>query len=195
MNNMNTANEFRDLLKKLKTETASLKDAEQTGKDGVNGPLYCEDVDIKMENSPLFLKSYTAEPIAEQEKYSVNVWDAHKEVILFGMLCSIVAVIIGILVAAKYITFAGTAGFGISFIIMIWSVFSRTGVKRKNENFSEDKMKFLAERVSLLEQKISAVKTGGSGFDVSRKRAQILEEKIEELRVLVKALIKSVESK
>lgn len=190
-------NDFKDLLKKLKSEVRPFYEGGSVKRPSPEaGPL-----DVPAPSSEE-KKPAAANPAAQERSYPPRAEktaangrgrEDHREIILLGVLCSIIAVIIGVVVPVNYLTVVGSIGFAICLLAMAWQVIPNSSFKSKAGAETLDKIQELSERVSMIERKLSVMKTGYPGLDVSKTRAHDLDEKIEELRVLVKSLAKTVQ--
>lgn len=129
------------------------------------------------------------------DKLSVTAWAEIKETILFGMLGSLTAALGGVLAGFEYLVIAGIAIFSLFSLVMAVAI-SRLVL---NSQRPAQESNGLAERVDALSKRVEvlssrAVSNGahaqpqaGGGGD------RELEQKVEELRTMVKSLSKAVE--
>jgi hypothetical protein len=122
------------------------------------------------------------------------IWSENKETMLFGILASLVAILGGILAGHEYLMLVGTMSFLLFTLITVLTLLGYYfNFRRENP---EDRS--LAERVDQLSRRLEALSVK-SPFRQSYNLpgAQVkdmeLEQKVEELRTLVKSLAKAVE--
>ncbi|OGS08373.1 MAG: hypothetical protein A2270_02805 [Elusimicrobia bacterium RIFOXYA12_FULL_51_18] len=122
------------------------------------------------------------------------IWSENKETMLFGILASLVTIMCGILAGLDYIVLIGAVSFMLFSFITVLVLFSYClNFKRKN---SEEGL--LGERVDQLSRRLEALTVKGvSSQPRSLPEASVkdkeLEQKVEELRMLMKSLAKAVE--
>ena len=122
-------------------------------------------------------------------------WNENKEIMLFGALTALVALLGGILAGLDYLVLIGAVVFLLFSFMMLLHLFghyltSRRGITG-NQGLAE-RVDALSRRIEMLSTKaVSGAGPGYAGTHPDRERE--LEHKVEELRVLVKTLAKSVE--
>lgn len=124
-----------------------------------------------------------------------TVWSENKESMLFGMLASLTAALGGILAGLDYLVLIGAVVFSLFSMVMLVTLF-RSSLNSRRAGVEAPG---LADRVDALSKKVemlsSRAASGGGGplSAGSPDRERELEQKVEELRVLVKTLAKAVE--
>lgn len=122
------------------------------------------------------------------------IWSENKETMLFGVLASLVAILGGILSGLDYVVLIGAVSFMLFSFIMCLTLFGYyLNFRRRN---SEEGV--LSERVDQLSRRLEALTAKGltgqfQGGLPPRGKDKELEQKVEELRMLVKSLSKVVE--
>ena len=150
--------------------------------------------------SERFVRAYRHEPTRGglSESGGPNViWSENKETMLFGVLASLIAALGGILAGLDYLVWIGAVVFMLFSFMMFLALFGYyLNFRRKGPSEAG-----LAERVDALSRKIEmlsgrAVSGGGAAYQSpGQERERELEHRVEELRVLVKSLAKSVEQR
>jgi len=200
---MSESGEFNELFKKLKTEVDVNPGARYSGEAA--GPLtssYPQSAGLSvkqhggfafganMSGSDKNIQRRTMREDLVQRKISLGLSD-DKEIVLLGILSSIIVIIIGALASMGYLIAVGSAGFIISILVMARAVFYYVYEVKKTGSGGGGKE--LAERINSLENRMVSLKSSSSGRDISGERSRELEEKIEELRSIVKSLTKASE--
>jgi len=125
------------------------------------------------------------------------VWSENKEVMLFGMLTSLVAALGGVLSGLDYLVLIGAVVFMLFSFMMLLALFGQYLNSRRSAEAGgplADRVEALSRRVETLSSK--AVFSGGSAYsEAGTPYERELERKVEELRVLVKSLSGSVEGR
>jgi len=122
-----------------------------------------------------------------------SAWSENKESMLFGMLASLTATLSGILAGFEYLVLIGAVVFSLFSIVMLLTLL-RVALKSGRNGESSG----LADRVDALSRKVEMLSSraaGGGGGPSSAgnpDKERELEQKVEELRVLVKTLAKAV---
>jgi hypothetical protein len=129
------------------------------------------------------------------DKLSGTAWAEIKETILFGMLGSLTAALGGVLAGFEYLVIAGIAIFSLFSLVMAVAIFRLV----LNSQRPAQEANGLVERVDALSKRVEVLssravsggvhaqpQSGGSGD-------RELEQKVDELRILVKSLSKAVE--
>jgi len=129
------------------------------------------------------------------DKLSGTAWAEIKETILFGMLGSLTAALGGVLAGYEYLVIAGIAIFSLFSLVMALAIFRLV----LNSQRPPQEANGLIERVDALSKRVEvlssrAVSNGAHpqpqpGAAADRE----LEQKVDELRILVKSLSKAVE--
>ncbi len=147
-----------------------------------------------------FTRAYRREPTRGgfSESGGPNViWSENKETMLFGVLASLIAALGGILAGLDYLVWIGAVVFMLFSFMMFLALFGYyLNFRRRGPSETG-----LAERVDALSRKVEMLSgravSGGSASYQSpgQERERELEHRVEELRVLVKSLAKSVEQR
>lgn len=122
------------------------------------------------------------------------IWSENKEAMLFGVLASLVAIFGGILAGLDYVTLIGAVSFLLFSFIMCLTLFGYYLSFRRRD--SEEGR--LGERVDQLSRRLEAMAMKGAAGPLpgglpGRGKDAELEQKVDELRTLVKSLAKAVE--
>jgi len=123
-------------------------------------------------------------------------WSENKESILFGMLATLTAALGGILAGLDYLVIIGAVFFSCFSLVMAIALFGICLNFRRGGGETSglaDRIDALSRKVEMLSSRAAA--PGGSSHPAGssdREREVELEHKVEELRVLVKALTKAV---
>jgi hypothetical protein len=203
---MKNKNELKDLLDRLKRE---VKDSpasgptwqEKTFSNGFMGAPYAGDMPAadpraeRPERPQVPGRSLSQPPERMRGPDGANlIWSENKETMLFGILASLVAVLGGILAGLDYLILAGTVSFMLFAMITALTLLSYYfNFRRENP---EDRS--LAERLDHLSRRVEALSVKslpGQSYSPPGAHAKDweLEQKVEELRTLVKSLAKVVE--
>lgn len=122
-------------------------------------------------------------------------WSENRESMLFGMLASLTAALGGILAGFDYLVLIGSVFFSFFSAVMLLALFnSCLNFRRAGADGPglSERVDALSKRIELLSTK--AVSAGAGPLPAgSHDRERELEQKVEELRVLVKTLAKAVE--
>jgi hypothetical protein len=122
------------------------------------------------------------------------IWSENKETMLFGVLASLIAILGGILAGLDYVTLIGSVSFMLFSFMTVLALFGYyLNFRKKN---SEEGV--LGERVEQLSRRLEALAAKGSASypqaaSGARVRDKELEQKVDELRMLVKSLAKIIE--
>lgn len=120
-----------------------------------------------------------------------NLWSENKEIVLFSLLASAVLSIVGIISSVDYLTLVGAIGFLLASIVVFLLMFNYAGTVKKDGPSNDG----LEMRIEELSQKMESMNVGeysSNSFSPSDERVQEMEGKIEELRTIVKSLMKAV---
>jgi hypothetical protein len=129
------------------------------------------------------------------DKLSVTAWAEIKETILFGMLGSLTAALGGVLAGFEYLVIAGIAIFSLFSLVMAVAI-SRLVL---NSQRHTQETNGLAERVDALSKRVEVLSSRAVSDGVhpqpqfSSVADRELEQKVEELRTMVKSLSKAIE--
>ncbi len=120
------------------------------------------------------------------------VWSENKESILFGMLSTLTAALGGVLAGLDYLALIGAVFFALFSLVMVLALLRVCMNFKRGGEVSVG----LGDRVDALSRKVemlsSRAASGGGGPVPAGGRDRELEQKVEELRVLVKSLTKAV---
>ena len=129
------------------------------------------------------------------DKLSVSAWAEIKETILFGMLGSLTAALGGVLAGFEYLVIAGIAIFSLFSLVMAVAI-SRLVLNwqrpAQDPNGLVERVDALSKRVEVLSSRAVSggahpqPQPGGAGD-------RELEQKVEELRTMLKSLSKAIE--
>ncbi|MDD5208559.1 MAG: hypothetical protein PHV36_04185 [Elusimicrobiales bacterium] len=122
-----------------------------------------------------------------------TAWGENKEIILFGMLASLIAALGGVLAGIEYLVVVGAVFFSFFSLALLLALF-RFSLSQRGQSAEAAG---LAERVDALSRKVEmlSAKAATEGLappSGSPARDTELENRVEELRVLVKSLTKAV---
>lgn len=129
------------------------------------------------------------------DKLSGTAWAEIKETILFGMLGSLTAALGGVLAGFEYLVIAGVAIFSLFSLVMAFAI-SRLVLDSQRpaqeSNGLAERVDALSKRVEMLSSRavsggVHTQPQAGGGGD------RELEQKVEELRTMVKSLSKAIE--
>jgi len=129
------------------------------------------------------------------DKLSGTAWAEIKETILFGMLGSLTAALGGVLAGFEYLVIAGIAIFSLFSLVMAVAIFRLV----LNSQRPAQESNGLIERVDALSKRVEVLSSravsGGAHPQTQSGGAgdRELEQKVDELRILVKSLSKAVE--
>jgi 5-bromo-4-chloroindolyl phosphate hydrolysis protein len=124
------------------------------------------------------------------------IWSENKEAMLFGVLASLVAILGGIMNGLDYVILIGAVSFMLFSFVMCLTLFGYyLNFKRKNSQEG-----LLSERVEQLSRKLEALSAKGlhspsQGLTPAQGKDRELEQKVDELRILVKSLARAVDGK
>lgn len=123
------------------------------------------------------------------------VWSENNESILFGMLATLAALMVGVLAGLDYLVLIGTVFFSFISLVMLLTLFR---VCLSSKRAGGEAQGALADRVDALSRKVEMLSSRAASGGVGQFSAggtgneRELEHKVEELRVLVKSLTKAV---
>ncbi|OGS10683.1 MAG: hypothetical protein A2234_04755 [Elusimicrobia bacterium RIFOXYA2_FULL_58_8] len=124
-------------------------------------------------------------------------WRENKEIILFGMLSSLIGALGGVLAGFEYVILTCTVLFSLFSLMLLFMLLGHHfGFMRRDAASAS-----LAERVDVLSRKIEALSlkgpsSAGTGHLAGETGREFeLERKVEELRVLFKSLSKALEQR
>lgn len=195
---MSGTDDLKDLLDRLKAEVGPLPpERPQPLAAAPRAPERSEAPRPRPERFARPIGSYGARAAESQQQSSRELsWRENKEIILFGMLSSLIAALGGVLAGLDYLVLTGAVIFALFSLILLLSLF---GQLRSSAGLETEPG--LQERVDALSRKIEALSlraspdqgAGHAGGDAGRELE--LERKVEELRVLFKSLAKAVEQR
>lgn len=194
---MSDTNDLKNLLERLKTEVGPLPPERGTELPAPARPPRAEPVLQKREGPYRQYKPQESRHDLPDQHVSTS-WSENKETMLFGMLASLIASLGGILAGLDYLVLIGSIVFSLFAVVMILALLRSCMLFRR----SAPEAQGLAERVDALSRRVEmlssrAVSGGGPHFQpgagAGAGRDRELEQKVEELRVLVKSLAKAVE--
>ena len=187
-----------DELSNFKKLLNDIRDGETESEDIDNQaskpPIKSHFINKKSIGKPV-LKISSPKWINERVKHteSNTLWSENKELSLFSLLASVVLSIVGIVSSVDYLTLVGSIGFLLSAIAIFLLMFNYAGSVKKDAPSNNNYTKKIDE----LSQKIESMDLGdystGSSLPTD-ERVQEMEGKIEELRTIVKSLMKAVEN-
>lgn len=192
---MSDTNDLKNLLERLKTEVGPLPPERVQEFPVPARPPRAEPALQKREGPYRQYKPQESRHDLPDQHVSTS-WSENKETMLFGMLASLIASLGGILAGLDYLVLIGSIVFSLFAVVMILALLRSFNLFRR----SAPEAQGLAERVDALSRRVEmlssrAVSGGGPhlqpGAGAGRDRE--LEQKVEELRVLVKSLAKAVE--
>ncbi len=123
------------------------------------------------------------------------VWSENKEAMLFGLLASLIAVFGGILSGLGYVVLIGAVAFLLFACLMALTLYAyylnfRTPVH--SDRGLAERLDALSRRVEALSSMAVSGSAAAPGAPLPEKERE-LEHKVEELRVIVKTLARSME--
>ncbi|MDO8806538.1 MAG: hypothetical protein Q7R35_19165 [Elusimicrobiota bacterium] len=202
---MSDTRELKDLLDRLKGEVGPLPQAQpergwgEAAQFGEQPPAAAP-AQQALRSAAGRTDRYAARPYRAQEQPASSggpenlVWSENKESMLFGMLASLTAALGGILAGLDYLVLTGAVFFSFFSMVTLLALFRFS----LNSRRAVVEAAGLADRVDALSRKVEMLSSraaSGDGVSVSAAspdRERELEQKVEELRVLVKTLAKAV---
>lgn len=186
---MSDSKDLKDLLDRLKGEVSSMP-ARQPEREPGPAPAPRQE---------RFARPYRApeprEPRAPSGVSQNQAWSENKESILFGMLASLIAALGGILAGIDYLVLTGAVLFSLFSIVMLLLLFrygQGSGGRSGESQALADRIDALSRKVEMLSTR--AVSGAGPSSSAGHGGDRELEQKVEELRVMVKSLSKAVRS-
>jgi ABC-type multidrug transport system fused ATPase/permease subunit len=178
---MKKTEDLKSLLDKLKAEASYDYELEERKTEEPKLPVYprinkTNDANFSNNRNNSFSQFKAINP-----KFNV-VWSENKESLLFSILSSVIVVIIGVITSLEYITLVGLISFLLFSIVTFLAFFRYVLIATQKEQMSSD----VALRLEKLEREISNLSQGELGGN----RIFELEEKIEELRIILKSNMK-----
>lgn len=203
---MKNKNELKDLLDRLKGEVSGTSSYDAARQDeafrgsfeGAPRAAGIPEAGQRGER-PEQVQAYGRPELQRLERARVPeganlIWSENKETMLFGILASLVAILGGILAGLEYLILAGTVSFVLFSFITVLTLFGyylRFNRKNSDDGRLNSRVDQLSRRLeALAERGFSGQSRGPAGAQV---RDSALEQKVEELRTLVRSLAKAVE--
>jgi len=191
---MSDTKDLKDLLDRLRSETGPLPpESVPAGEPGQADPP--RPARTWGKPAPGF-KPYRLPEAGAAHSAPVNpAWSENKEIMLFGMLAALVAALGGILAGLEYLVVAGAAVFSMFALVLALALLRVTFITTRRGPEGPglaERVDALSKRVELLSSRAAAVVPRAQGGAPASERE--LEQKVEELRVLIKSLAKAVES-
>lgn len=183
---MDELNDFRKVLNNIRDGEPEEQDIEVQSVKRINKVPF----ENKKSRKPVLKMpppKWSSEPVKPK---SDSLWNENKEFALFSLLASAVLSIVGIIVSVNYLIIVGSIGFLLTILAMFFVAVKhmRGGVKSAlPDNDLQKKINELSQKIELMEAKDYSA----NGFSLSDERVQEMEGKIEELRTIVKTLMKS----
>ena len=123
------------------------------------------------------------------------LWNENKETVAFGLLASVVLSIIGVISSIDYLILVGAIGALLFIILIFLLMFSYSSSFRKSSPVDMN----MRRKIEELSEKVDSLSVGNSGysqeqFSLPDSKVQEMDGKIEELRVIIKSLIRVVEN-
>ncbi|GAB4029665.1 MAG: hypothetical protein Fur0012_04330 [Elusimicrobiota bacterium] len=110
------------------------------------------------------------------------VWSENKEALLFGMLASVIVLLIGIFSEKEYVSMVGAVSF------MLFSLVSFIAFFRYALTASSSPALDISQKLLELERKVSSIGSYSPHGGISEEKAREMEGKIEEIRSVIKTL-------
>lgn len=175
---MGKTDELRDMLENLKKEIPISSNFDFAGNIPSRNKWTEMKKDITYQDIKKEIPSSTK---PDNSRFNI-IWSENKETLLFGMLVSLILVSIGTLSAREYIILTGTISFMLFSMLSFLAFFRYILVASKRDGSSAE----ILAKIDFLEKKIEYLSKGATNSD-DRKYVE-LEDKIEELKVIVKTL-------
>ena len=190
---MSDTKDLKDLLDRLRSETGPLP-RETTAESDPLPEGAARPARAWGKPAPGF-KPYRLPEAAASHSAPVNLaWSENKEIMLFGMLAALVAALGGILAGLEYLVVAGAAVFSMFALVLSLALLRVTFIATRRGPEGPglaERVDALSKRVELLSSRAAAEVPRAQGGAPAADRE--LEQKVEELRVLIKSLAKAVE--
>lgn len=202
---MKNENELKDLLDRLRVEVRSVPGAGAGAPEKPAGgpqegpekfrPLVPFNRPPRPDKpSPARFEFSRPERVASTSAPNI-VWSENKEAMLFGVLASLAAALGGILAGQDHIVLAGTVAFMLFSFVMVLTLFGYYISFRGNGQAAPSpgaRLEQLSRRLDSLEERLLSGKAG-SVESAGPLKDRELEQKVEELRKVVKSLVKAVD--
>jgi len=122
-------------------------------------------------------------------------WRENKEIILFGILSSLIAALGGVLAGLDYLVLTGAVIFSLFSALLLLSLFrQQRGSPEADATGLQVRVDALARKIEALSQSGATFQGGGRAVGESGRELE-MERKVEELRVLFKSLSKAVDQR
>ncbi|MDD2805461.1 MAG: hypothetical protein PHV33_07885 [Elusimicrobiales bacterium] len=190
---MSDTKDLKNLLDRLKGEVGPLPVPAEEEFSATARPPRGAPAELRREGParPYRLPEWRAE---DKQTPSNPAWAENKEAMLFGLLAALILSLGGILAGLDYLVLIGAVVFSLFSLVMCLTLFRACFFSRHRVPEQQG----LAERVDALSRRVELLSAravaGGAGQRASGGAPdRELEQKVEELRVLVKSLAKAVE--
>lgn len=168
-------NKLENLLNELKSETFSIPDVD----DNFHNELHEKTIKNYVGNN-------TFKPEHYEPKFNV-IWSENKETLLFSLLISVVVIIIGLISNYIYITFAGILSFLLFSVLVFITFFNYVLVSKQRSQLPSS----IIDKISTIESKLDFLYKKGGSFSSNEKYSE-LEEKVEELKNIVRTIVGNI---
>ncbi|MDA8244168.1 MAG: hypothetical protein M0025_08630 [Elusimicrobia bacterium] len=186
---MSDSEDMKYLLDRLKSEVGPVR---EEGREPLPRPMPDRAAPQPAPAYEGFRRPYRA-PEQPERRPLPSGWSENKEMLLFGMLASLIAALGGILAGLGYVVAVGTASFGLFALVTAVALMKiclfRPGQPQEDSALNA-RLDALSRRVEALSNRAVSVSSGHQAAAPDPE----LERKVEELRVLMKSLAKAVES-
>jgi len=191
---MSDTKDLKNLLDRLKSEVGPLP---AQADEEFQAPARPPRGEAPAPKRDVLTKPYRLPPewrAGDKEAASNPAWAENKEAMLFGMLAALILSLGGILAGLDFLVNVGAAVFSLFSLVMCLTLFRVSFFSRHRA----PEQVGLAERVDALSRRVEMLSAravaGGAGQRAAGGAPdRELEQKVEELRVLVKGLAKAVE--
>lgn len=187
---MSGTKDLKDLLDRLKGEVGPLPEPEAP--QPAPAPRGLQSVAPRPERSGR--PERAQEPRLFSDGPQNPAWSENKESMLFGMLSTLTAALGGVLAGLDYLALIGAVFFALFSLLMLLALFRVCLPYGRGAHEAPG----LADRVDALSRKVEMLSSraafpgGGPASSGGHGKERELEQKVEELRVLVKSLTKAV---
>lgn len=172
-------NKIENLLNELKSQSSLIDDMDSN---------FSNDTPEKN------IKNYVSNNFKHEHyepKFNI-IWSENKETLLFSLLISVVVIIIGLISNYIYITFAGILSFLLFSILVFITFFNYVLVSKQKSQIPSD----IISKINTIENKLDFLyKKGGTTSFSSNEKYLELEERVEELKNVVKTILENVRGK
>lgn len=193
---MSDTKDLKYLLDKLKSEVGPLPQGREAGGGGLASMAERPALPPARRREGAYRPYQPHSDIpAAPERHLNPAWSENKEIMLFGMLASLVAALGGMMEGFGYLVAIGSALFAL-FSLVTCVVLLRISLFANRHAPADtaltERLDFLSKRVETLSSR--SVSPGADSYGAVPGRDAELEHKVEELRVLVKSLSKAIEA-